>query len=168
MVRIVVMGVAGAGKSTVGRAVAGQLRMPFVDADDLHSEADRARMASGEPLDDARRDIWIERVRDAMEQQDDVVVACSALRHAHRRRLQSVDAVEIFLLDVPADELARRLGTRSSHFFPVRLLASQLASLDPPQSEEGIVVINGDRPASVVADHIVAAVRDAPTASSGT
>jgi gluconokinase len=162
MVRVVVMGVAGVGKSTVGRAVARRLRMPFVDADDLHSEADRARMASGEPLDDARRDVWIERVTDAMQQRADVVVACSALRHAHRVRLRRVGAVEMFLLEVPPEELARRLGARPSHFFPASLLASQLAALDPPQPEEGIVVVDGDRAAAVVADDIVAVVTNAP------
>ena len=166
MVRIVVMGVAGAGKSTVGRAVAQRLGMPFLDADDLHSDADRAWMASGEPLDDRRRDVWIDRVRDAMERQPDVVVACSALRHAHRRRLQSVATVQIFCLDVPAEELAaRRLAARSSHFFPATLLASQFAALDPEEPEEGIVVVDGDRPVTVVADDIVATICDSPAGS---
>jgi gluconokinase len=98
-----------------------------------------------------------------MEQPTGVVVACSALRHEHRRRLQSVGSVQMFLLDVPAEELARRLGERSSHFFPASMLDSQLAALDPPQPEEGIVTIDGDRPAAVVVADIVAAAGAAPT-----
>jgi gluconokinase len=159
MTRVVVMGVAGAGKSTVGPAVAVRLGYPFVDADALHAESDRSRMAAGEPLDDARRAAWIERVRAAMQQQPDVVVACSALRRAHRRRLQSVGAVEMFLLDVPADELERRLRDRLAHFFPDRLLAAQLDAFEPPTSDEDVVVVDGTRPATVVADEIVAALR---------
>jgi gluconokinase len=89
-----------------------------------------------------------------------VVVACSALRLAHRRRLQSVGAVQMFCLDVPADELARRIAARTSHFFPATLLASQFAALEPRDPEEGIAVVDGNRPVSAVADDIVAAICD--------
>ena len=82
MTRVVVMGVAGSGKSTVGRRVAHLLQWPLIDADDLHSTDDRAAMAAGAALTDDQRHAWIERVRSAMEQHVDVVVACSALRRA--------------------------------------------------------------------------------------
>jgi gluconokinase len=162
MVRIVVMGVAGVGKSTVGRALAERLVMRFVDADELHSADDRAWMASGQPLDDVRRDVWIERVRDAMEPEDDVVVACSALRLAHRRRLRSIGGVQMVELAVSPEVIARRLAARPSHFFPATLLASQLAALDPPRPEEGVMIVDGDRPVDDVVDDIVAALGELP------
>jgi carbohydrate kinase (thermoresistant glucokinase family) len=160
--RVVVMGVAGSGKSTIGRAAAQLLEWPFVDADDLHSADDRAAMAAGHPLHDEQRDPWIERVCDAMEQQPELVVACSALRRRHRDRIRSVGAVEMYFLDVPADELARRLGARPTHFFPANLLDSQLAALEPVQPDEAVVVVDGNRPVVVVAADIVAQVGSRP------
>jgi len=156
--RVVVTGVAGSGKSTVGRTAAQLLEWPFVDADDLHSAADRAAMAAGYPLHDEQRDLWIERVCHAMEQQPDVVVACSALRRRHRARLQGVGAVQMFFLDVPAEALAQRLRVRPAHFFPANLLDSQLAALEPVQPDEPVVVVDGNRPVVVVAADIVARV----------
>jgi gluconokinase len=115
-------------------------------------------MASGTPLDDARRGVWIERVRAALEERADVVVACSALRRVHRLLLQGVDGVRLYFLDVPVDELSRRLLARPAHFFPPELLPSQLDTLDPPQPDEGIVVIDAHRPIDEVVDDIVEAV----------
>jgi gluconokinase len=158
MTRVVVMGVAGSGKSTVGRGVEHLLRWPLIDADDLHSADDRAAMAAGNPLSDHQRDAWIERVRSAMEQHVDVVVACSALRRPHRRRLRDVGHVQMFFLDVPADELARRLRARHAHFFPPSLLESQLATLDPVRSDEPVVIVDGNRPVASVTADIVAAL----------
>ena len=153
------MGVAGSGKTTVGGAAAGSLGFPFLDADDFHSPTDRAAMASGIPLDDRQRDCWIERVHSAMDGHSEVVLVCSALRRVHRERLRSVGAVQMYFLEVPADVLARRLGQRHAHFFPASLLASQLAALDPIAPDEGVVVLDGDRPVSVLADAIVTDVR---------
>ena len=157
--RVVLMGVAGSGKSTVGRVTARSLGWAFVDADDLHSVAAREQMALGKPLRDDQRDGWIEDVRNAMEQHLNVVVACSALRRRHRRRLSSAGAVQMFFLDVPADRLARRLEARHAHFFPESLLSSQFEALEPVQPDEGVVLIDGDRPVDVVADEIVAVIR---------
>jgi gluconokinase len=158
MARVVIMGVAGAGKTTVGHLASEMLGFPFLDADDLHSPADRASMAIGEPLDDHRRDLWIDRVRGAMGQHSDVVVACSALRRRHREQLGMAGPV-MFFLDVPAEELARRLDERNAHFFPASLLASQIAALDPVEPDEGVIVLDGAQPAAVLADAIATAVR---------
>ena len=160
MARVVIMGVAGAGKTTVGHLAAELLGFPFLDADDLHSPADRASMARGEPLDDHRRDLWIDRVIRAMGQRSDVVLACSALRRRHRQQLRSAGPV-MFFLDVPTEELARRLDQRHAHFFPAGLLASQFAALDPIEPDEGVTVLDGSQPAAVLADAINAAVRGA-------
>ena len=83
----------------------------------------------------------------------------SALRRRHRRRLSTVGAVQTFFLDVRAEELAFRLAARPAHFFPPSLLASQFATLDPVQADEGVLVVDGGRPVLVVANEIVAAVR---------
>ena len=158
MTRVVVAGVAGSGKTTVGRVVARVLGWPFVDGDDLHSTAGRAAMAAGTPLRDDERDLWIERLRSTMAQHGEVVIACSALRRRHRRRLWSVGEVQMFFLDVPVEELVQRLRARPAHFFPASLLASQIATLDPVGSDEGITVVDGNRPVLVVAEEIVLAV----------
>jgi gluconokinase len=155
----VIAGVAGSGKSTVGRATAQLLGWPFLDGDDLHTAAARAAMAAGTPLGDPERDLWIARVSGVMTEHRDVVVACSALRRRHRRQLLAVGGVQMFFLDVPADQLLRRLEARSPHFFPPGLLASQIATLEPVQPDEGIIVIDGDQPVADVAEQILAAVR---------
>ena len=158
MARVVIMGVAGAGNTTVGHLASELLGFPFLDADDLHSPADRASMAIGEPLDDHRRDLWIDRVRTALGQHPDVVLACSALRRRHRQQLRTAGPV-MFFLDVPAEELARRLDERQAHFFPPTLLASQFAALDPVEPDEGVTVLDGTQPAAVLAGAIDTAVR---------
>ncbi len=158
MTRVVIMGVAGSGKSTVGRSVAQRLGWPFLDGDDLHSVTAIATMASGQPLGEHERDLWIERLRAEMQRHADVVVACSALRRRHRRLLRSVGSVQMYFLDVPVDELERRLGTRAAHFFPAGLLDSQLVTLEPVRVDEPVLVVDGDRPPGVVTADIVAAV----------
>jgi predicted kinase len=110
--RIVLMGVAGSGKTTIGRMVAARLGAPFVDADDLHSAAAKAQMHGGHPLDDAERAPWLARVRAAVAAVGDgaVVLACSALKHEYRDALRDgVPTLTFVDLDVDADTLARRL-----------------------------------------------------------
>lgn len=130
-----VMGVAAAGKSTVGRALAARLGAAFVDADDLHSEASRAKMQSGTPLDDDDRWPWLDAVgavlagpRDAAS----VVVACSALRQRYRERLRAhAPSTRFVHLDAAPEVLGERARARTGHFMPPELLASQLATLEP-------------------------------------
>jgi carbohydrate kinase (thermoresistant glucokinase family) len=131
--RIVLMGVAGSGKTTIGRIVAARLGAPFVDADDLHSAAAKAQMHAGHPLDDAERAPWLVRVRAAVAAVGDgaVVLACSALKHEYRDALRDgVPSLTFIDLDVDADTLARRLAARRGHFAGPELLPSQLATLE--------------------------------------
>jgi gluconokinase len=131
--RIVLMGVAGAGKTTIGRLVAAKLGAPFVDADDLHSPAAIAAMQAGHPLDDAERAPWLERVCAAMHGIGDgpVVLACSALKRSYRDALRNgVPGLTFVDLDVDAATLASRLETRANHFVGPDLLPSQLATLE--------------------------------------
>jgi gluconokinase len=130
--RIVVMGVAGAGKTTVGRLLAQELGLPFLDADDLHSPDAVASMRAGRPLDDAQRMPWLQRVNAALrDQPDGFVVACSALRRSYRTLLRDgVDGLTFVFLDVDVKVLAERVHARTGHFAHLDLLPSQLATLE--------------------------------------
>lgn len=132
---VVVMGVSGTGKSTVGEALAAALGVPFVEGDDLHPAANREKMAAGIPLTDADREPWLDRV--AAELTRPVVAACSALKRAYRDRLRAVapDLALVFLHGDPR-LLAERMSGRTGHFMPTSLLASQLATLEEPAADE--------------------------------
>jgi gluconokinase len=158
---LVVGGPAGAGKSTVGRALAARLGWRFVDGDDLHPPANVAKMRGGFPLDDNDRAPWPQAIRaridDARARGEPLVVACSALREAHRRTLGvDGDAVRFVVLDAPPDVLRARLAGRAGHFFPPSLLGSQLAALERP--EEGVVDVT--QPLDDVIAAIARLVRD--------
>jgi gluconokinase len=164
---IVLMGVSGAGKTTVGRALAAQLGWSFHDADDLHDPASIARMRGGRALDDEQRGPWLAAlaglIRDHLRHDRSMVLACSALSSEHRARLlEGVPPgadVRLVHLHASRDVLARRLTTRPGHFFPADLLDSQLATLEVPEHGGSVPVLSVDatRP---VAD-LVAAIRAA-------
>ena len=131
---VVLMGVSGSGKTTVGHLVAQRLGVPFADADDFHSVASREKMARGAPLTDADRAPWLEALRALLLRWKDEgkggVLACSALRQHYRDTLD-VGGVAFRLLTAPAAVLHTRLTQRQGHFFPLHLLGSQLATLEP-------------------------------------
>jgi gluconokinase len=153
---IILIGVAGSGKTTLGEMLAARLRMPFLDADELHTPACAEQMRRGEPLTDAQRDAWLDRVLEAAVTQGPGVLACSALRLGHRERLRAVGDVRMFMLDVPVPVLERRLRERSGHFFPARLLQSQLETLETPEPAEGITMVDARRSAPEVLNAIIA------------
>jgi carbohydrate kinase (thermoresistant glucokinase family) len=155
------MGVSGSGKSTVGPRLATRLAVPFVEGDDLHSDADKARMAAGHPLDDRSRAPWLARVHqvllDAVEQGDGVVVACSALKRRYRDELaQGVPGVRFVALVAPEPVLEERLEDRTGHFVGPELLPSQLADLELDAS---VIRIDATAPIEVAATAAVEAVR---------
>jgi gluconokinase len=133
---VVVMGVSGSGKSVVGQALATDLGWPFFDADDFHPEANVAKMAAGTPLTDADRWPWLDRLAVEMkaieERGADAVLACSALRQAYRDRISRAGDVRYVHLSGDHDTIAERLAGRKHHYMPPTLLASQLATLEPP------------------------------------
>ena len=136
---IVVMGVAGSGKSTVGAALAAAVGWPFVDADDHHAAASIAKMARGEPLDDGDRWPWLDRLRaiidGALAREDGLVLACSALKASYRARLTGGDAggrVRFVYLAGTPELLRARLAQRPGHFMKPGMLDSQLATLEVP------------------------------------
>lgn len=133
---VVIMGVAGAGKTTVGQALANALGWHFYDADDLHAPEDRERMQRGEALTDTLRQPWLERIHamlaQAVERGEHVVLACSALKQQYRDVLSRGLPARFVFLAGDADVLRARLQKRSAHFAGASLLDSQLATLEPP------------------------------------
>jgi gluconokinase len=133
---VVVMGVSGSGKTTVGAALADALGLPFVDGDSLHPAANVAKMAAGIPLDDADRAPWLEAIGRVLAA-GPVVVACSALKRVYRDRLRAAaPALQLVFLDGSPAVLASRMAARPGHFMPTTLLDSQLATLERPEPNE--------------------------------
>ena len=149
---VVVMGVSGSGKTTVGAALADALGLRFVDGDALHPAANVAKMAAGIPLDDADRAPWLDAVG-AVLAAGPVVVACSALKRAYRDRLRAAAPdLELVFLDGSRELLASRMASRPGHFMPASLLDSQLATLEPPTVDEHSVTVDVAAPvAGIVA-----------------
>ncbi|MFF2050244.1 gluconokinase [Leifsonia sp. NPDC058194] len=149
---IVVMGVSGSGKTTVGQLLADRLRVPFVDADDLHPPANRAKMAGGTPLTDDDRAPWLEAVGRAMSAADGgVVVACSALRRRYRDTIAAAAErpVRFAHLAGPEALLHERMAARE-HFMPPALLRSQLDTLEPlDPAEPGRSFATAEEPAYI-------------------
>jgi gluconokinase len=138
---IVVMGVTGSGKTTVGRALAQALPCPFYDADDFHSPASIANMRAGIPLTDADRMPWLDRLRAVIDSTaragTSAVLACSALRNAYRERLLPLDptaasAVRFVYLSISPELVRARLLARRGHYMPASLVESQFAALEQP------------------------------------
>ena len=143
---IVAMGVSGSGKSTVGAALAGRLRVPFEDADDLHPQANIDKMSRGEALDDNDRFPWLERIGEWLaEHSDGGVIACSALKRKYRDQLRHhCHTVEFLHLAGGRDVIEKRQASRPGHFMPASLLTSQFATLEPLAPDENGIVIEVD------------------------
>jgi gluconokinase len=154
---IVVMGVSGSGKSTVGAALAQRLRVPFADADDFHPPANIAKMTAGQPLDDDDRYPWLEAIGEWLaEHSDGGVMSCSALKRRYRDQLRShCPGVEFVHLNGSAEVIARRQASRPGHFMPTSLMASQFATLEPLQPDERGVILDVDQDIdSIVASYL--------------
>ena len=135
--RVVVMGVSGSGKSTVGALLAARLGLPFVDGDDLHPKANLTKMASGTPLTDDDRWGWLDAVSEVLARPGGAVVAASALRRSYRDRVRAgAPGTRFVLLRGTHELLHSRLMGRVDHFMPAALLASQLATLEPLEPDE--------------------------------
>ncbi|MCV7151080.1 gluconokinase [Mycolicibacterium pyrenivorans] len=161
---IVVMGVSGSGKSTVGAALAQRLRVPFADADDFHPPANLAKMTSGEALDDDDRYPWLEAIGEWLAgHPDGGVMSCSALKRKYRDQLRRHCAdVEFLHLSGTPEVIGKRQASRPGHFMPASLLASQFDTLEPLASDERGISIDVDQNIDAIIESYIAAT-DSPT-----
>ncbi len=157
---VVLMGVSGSGKTTIGTLLAKKMQVTFADEDDYHSAANKAKMAAGQPLTDEDRQPWLETLngllRGWQEKNTGGVLACSALKEKYRGTLAAnmpEDAIRFVLLDGSPEMLAKRLAARHHEYMNPNLLSSQLATLELPKN--GIRVEN-DREPDVVVDEVLA------------
>ena len=156
---IVLMGVAGCGKSTIGAALSAALGWPFRDADSFHPEANIAKMSRGLPLDDDDRGPWLAAIAgwidERLEAHAPGIVSCSALKRDYRRRITGARS-GVCLVHLAGDIglIGRRLRARTHHFMPASLLESQFATLEEPDAEERATVV----PVAASPDGVVAAI----------
>lgn len=162
---VVVGGVSGSGKSTIGSFVAQRLGVPFIDADSLHSDANVTTMSAGIPLTDDDRASWLVRIGEVMVQHRDkgLVVACSALRRRYRDTIRAFVPSAYFLtLTGSRAVLAERISGRRGHFMPGALLDSQLAAFEPLESDESGADIDIDAYVETIVDEALNALRHRP------
>jgi len=155
---VVVMGPSGSGKSLIGSALADAIEAPFLEGDDFHTRANVAKMASGKPLSDADRSVWLNEIEKqvAKERSSLIILACSALTDYVQMRLRSmpVQQVRFVHLEATKDVLAQRIKDREGHFMPLSLLDSQLEALRTPH--DALVLDAGEDVAILVSQALTA------------
>jgi len=152
---VIVFGVSGAGKTTIGKLLAEQFGWRFYEADDFHPSANIEKMRNGRPLTDEDRSPWLERLREQITRsfaaKENAVLACSALKRAYRQRLRVSDDVKFVFLRGNYALIERQLGRRRGHFMNPALLQSQFADLEKPESDEDAITIElGQSPEELV------------------
>jgi gluconokinase len=143
---VLVMGVSGSGKTTIGALLAGRLGWPYAEADDFHPPENVAKMAAGHPLTDADRWPWLDAIGRWIDERraagESAVVTCSALKRSYRDHLRR-DRPEVYVVYLHGSKelIAERMVARQGHFFRAELLDSQFADLEPPVPDEGILTV---------------------------
>jgi gluconokinase len=166
---LIVMGVAGSGKSTIGEALAARLGWAFEDGDRFHPASNVAKMSAGHPLTDEDRWPWLQAIADEIdrvcEAGEHAVVACSALRRVYRDILvHGRNDIRIVYLDGTQQLIRDRLGRRKGHFMPPGLLESQFKTLEPPAEDEHPLTVSIDASVAEIVDDIVRQLRLSPAA----
>lgn len=164
---IVVMGVAGCGKTSVGELLAERLGWTFLEGDAFHPQSNRDKMAAGNPLTDADRWPWLDRIAAEMtayaQRGENAIVGCSALKRVYRDRLRGGTGGETvcFVHLTGSLEVHRqRIRERTGHFMPASMLDSQLATLEPPGPDEGALAIDIDQPLPDMVDQVIAGLEE--------
>jgi len=149
---IVVMGVAGCGKTTVGRLLADRLSIPYAEADSFHPAGNVRKMTEGIPLTDQDREPWLATIADRIRQDGRLVVSCSALKRGYRDSLRQADPRTWFLhLAIDRETSAARVAGRAAHFMPPSLVNSQFADLEPLRDEAGLTADAARSPEEIIA-----------------
>ena len=164
---LVVMGVSGSGKSTIGEKLADRLGWRYEDGDRFHPPSNVAKMSAGHPLTDEDRWPWLQAIAGEIDRVckagERAVIACSALKRGYRDILvHGRDDVRIIFLNGTQDLIADRLAARRGHFMPPGLLASQFRTLEPPATSENPVIVSIDAPVESIVDDIVRQLRLGP------
>jgi gluconokinase len=154
--RVVVAGVSGSGKSTVGKALAERLGAAFEDGDDLHPPANVAKMTAGEPLTDEDRAPWLRAIGAWLAEHEDGVVACSALRRTYRDALRFHADLDVLLLHGDPELIRQRQAARGRHFMPTGLMDSQFATYEPLGPDEPGVTLDVALPVEEIVEQYVA------------
>jgi gluconokinase len=159
---IIVMGVSGCGKSSVGQAIADHFVVTFIEGDALHPQANIAKMSSGTPLSDDDRWPWLDIVAGQLASETlahgGAVASCSSLKKSYRDRLETGAGTRFIFLNCTHKTLERNQSTRKGHFMPAALLDSQLKTLEPPDGEARAIWIDGNQPFEIVVAAIVQAL----------
>lgn len=164
---LVVMGVAGCGKSSLGAALAQALALPLVEGDDFHPPASVDKMRQGIALTDADRQGWLDRLADELRRHPDgVVLTCSALRRAYRDRLRAASpGLRFAFLEISREAALQRVSARAgAHFFSASLVDSQFATLEPPTGEPGVLRLDATAPLDSLQEQVGAWWRAQETA----
>jgi gluconokinase len=158
---VILMGVTGSGKTTIGKLLSRRLRCPYYDADDFHSEANVKKMRSGVPLTDQDRLPWLESLRqlilDCLDRRENAVLACSALKESYRKLLMVDDRVHLVYLSGNHNVIEQRLARRRGHYMNPSLLASQFETLEEPS---GAIQVDIARSPGQIVNSIVKSLRE--------
>ena len=149
---LVIMGVSGSGKTTIGKLLAERFSLRFFDGDDYHSENNVQKMSRGEPLTDEDREDWLASLAGLIQLERPIVLACSALKKEYREYLSQSDIdLRFVFLDVPFEVAENRLASREGHFMPVSLLDSQFETLQRPRNA---INMQAEKSASAIVDEL--------------
>jgi len=161
--RIVLMGVAGSGKSAVGAVLAARLSAIYLDGDDLHPPENIAKMSRGEPLTEDDRKPWLTIVGHRLaEPHGTLIVGCSALKRRYRDHIRTQARAPVIFVHLAGRQelIAARMGARAGHFMPMSLIGSQFAALEPPEADENAITVDIDNTIEAVVAAIAARLED--------
>ncbi|MEH0069985.1 gluconokinase [Pannonibacter sp. Pt2-lr] len=155
--RIILMGVAGCGKSSVGEAISARTGIAYRDGDDLHPAANVEKMRSGIPLTDEDRWPWLDQVGRELADKAPLIIGCSALKRVYRDRIRALAGGPVTFVHLAGsrDLIAGRMAQRTGHYMPLSLLDSQFAALELPQPDEGALTADISQPLDALVDGIV-------------
>ncbi len=156
MHKLVVMGVAGSGKSTLGEGIARELGYALIEGDEHHMPASKAKMRAGIPLQDTDREPWLDHLGELVAASSGgAVLTCSALKRAYRERLRShVPGLKFVFIEIDQAAAVERVATRPAHMFPPSLVANQFATLESPVGERGVLAVSAGQALSAQVDAV--------------